>query len=174
MNEIKHIDRKEHPPTLVDAHGEAWQIDVARSRALAGENEESDSTVALWIVYAPWAHPFWSYYFIGAIHLRPIPKLPPAKINLPGATHEVIVFALSPDFVPDPVDSKKNRRLSPVNFVGQWIVPDRPNPVDLDRGAREKIDGVVLEIIRGKLSPDTDFRHQWVLRFSASNRRGSY
>lgn len=170
-DKLKHVDRNIHPPEIVGAHGAAWRVDLARSRAAAGCDEDRDTTVAMWIVFAPWAHAFWSYYLIAAIHLRSMPKLVPAKINLPGATHEVIVFALSPDHVPEVVNSAKNVKLFPANFAGQWVVQERRNPVDLDRAAAEKIEGVVREIVEGRLSPDTDFRREWIRRFSDSNVR---
>lgn len=166
---IEHIDRKATPPTLKAPNGEAWEIDLPRARALANETEETDSTVALWVVFAPWAHAFWAYYLVGAIHLRPSATLPQPKIFLPGATHEVIVYALDPEVVPDVVNTSKLRKLRPVNFAGQWRAGARPNPVDLDRAAAEKIKFHVGEILVGDLSPDTDFRRQWVERFSNSN-----
>lgn len=166
---IQHVDRQQFPPTIVGAHGEAWEINLERSRSF--HPNDPDTTVALWLVYAPWAHSLWAYYLIGAIHLRGTPGLKPAKVNLPGATHEAIVFALVPDAVPDTVDSSKNRKLSPVNFAGQWIVRERPNPVDLDRAAAAKIRVTVDEILAGILSPDTDFLREWIKRFSNSNVR---
>ena len=168
---IEHIDRKANPPTLKTSTGEAWEIDLPRARALANETDETDSTVAFWVVFAPWAHSLWAYYLVGAIHLRPSLRLPQPKILLPGATHEVIVYALTPDVVPNVVDTSKLEKLRPVNFAGQWRVTARPNPVDLDRAAAEKIKFHVGEILAGVLSPDTDFRRQWVERFSNSNIR---
>lgn len=143
---IQHIDRQAFPPTITGAHGEAWQVNLDQARARAGETDDSDSTVAMWIVFAPWAHAFWSYYLIGAIHLRPSKALPIPKIMLPGATHEVLVFALDPEAVPD--------------------------TVDLDNGAAAKIRVTVEEILAGVLSPDSDYVHAWVKRFSASNLKG--
>lgn len=166
---IQHIDRADFPPTIIGAHGEAWEIDLLTSRALCGETDETDTTVALWVVFAPWAHAYWSYYLIGAIHLRPMAKLKAPTIFLPGATHEIMIFALDPETVPDVVNSSKLRKLRPINFAGQWIVRERPNPVDLDRGAAAKVRVTVDEILAGVLSPDTDFRSEWVKRFSGSN-----
>lgn len=169
---IEHIDRKAFPPTLTGAHGEAWEIDVPKARALAGDTEDSDSTVAMWIVFAPWAHAFWSYYLIGAINLRPSKALPAPKIYAPGFTHEILVYALDPTAVPDTVDTSKIRKLRPVNFAGQWRVEVRPNPVDQDRAAAAKIRVTVEEILAGVLSPDSDFIDDWIKRFSSSNVRG--
>jgi len=167
---IAHIDRAKNPPTLIGEHGAAWEVDLPRARQLAGETEQSDATVAMWIVFAPWAHPLWAYYAIGAIHLRPHPARKPAKIyNDPRVTHEVVVFALDPLTVPETVNTAKLVKMTPVNFAGQWVVAERPNPVDLDRGAAAKVRATVEEILAGVLSPDTDFIREWVKRFSDSN-----
>lgn len=164
---IHHIDREKNPPTLVGPGGCAWEIDRVAARAAAGWTEERDATVAGWVVFAPLSHPFWPYHLVGAIHLRPLPgEKSPAKIYLPGATHEVIVHAIDPTVVPSLVNP---RTLRPTNFIGQWIVRERRNPVDLDRVAAAKIRGCVEEILAGQLSPDTDDREQWILRFSDSN-----
>lgn len=169
---IEHIDRKAFPPTLTGAHGEAWEVDLPKSRAVTGDSEDSDATVALWIVFAPWAHAFWSYYLIGASHLRLCKALPAPKVYAPGLTHEVLVFALDPETVPDTLDMRRNRKLDPINFAGQWRVQVRPNPVDLDRAAAAKVRVTVEEILAGVLSPDSDFLHDWIKRFSASNVKG--
>ncbi len=88
--------------------------------------------------------------------------MPPAKIMLPGATHEMFLFALDPDHVPE-ID-KRLHLLTPANFGGQWIAGS-------DNAAVEYIKSIVSEVCDGALSPDTDFRSMWVERFSDSNMR---
>jgi hypothetical protein len=157
---LQHIDREKNPPTLATLSGAAWLLD---EEALAQKHGPS-AVVRAWIFFAPWAHPLWSYYTIGGLHLRPQPPLPPPKIAIAGATHEVYVAAMNPEEIPDLfLDSRQ--LLHPFNFVAQWKVPERPNPVDLDRGARAKIDKTVQEILAGELNPDTDGRRGWIERF---------
>lgn len=165
---IQHVDRSKYPPNLTGEHGAAWEVDLAAARRAMEWPEESDPTICAFVVFAPWAHLAWAYYLIGAIHLRPLPNLKPAKINLPGATHEIIVEALHPETAPNP-DAGKFERLHPPNFIGQWVAQARRNPVDLDRAAAAKVRGAVEEILAGKLSPDSDFIREWVKRFSDSN-----
>jgi hypothetical protein len=170
-HESKHIDRKVFPPTLASPHGASWEINLDRARAEKGIAGDQDATVAMHVVFAPWAHPCWAYYQIAILHLRRLPGMKAPTIFLPGATHEVFLYALDPETVPDVVDIAELRRLGPINFAGQWIVNERPNPVDLDRAAEAKLRFTVWEIINGHLSPDTDFRREWIKRFSDSNLR---
>lgn len=147
-------------PDMVDAHGRAWRLDLATIAAKRPNGPPPELTVAGWIVHAPWAHPVWHSYLVAAISLRKIDGWPAAKINLDGATHEVLVLALDPD-VPLAIDQNP-RPLMPANFMGQFIEPD-------DAAAAARIERTVADICRGALSPDTDFVRHWIHRFSASN-----
>jgi hypothetical protein len=149
-------------PTLAGAHGSAWLIDRDTAMQRLGRQGDPRCSVSLksWVVQAPWAHPLWSCYAVLCVALRDVPGVPAAKINLPGATHEVLLYALDPDHTPA-VDEKP-RPLIPVNFAGQFIEPS-------DEAADARIERAVQDVIDGKLNPDTDFRSQWVERFSASN-----
>jgi hypothetical protein len=160
MPEIQHIDQAKFPPTLKTDHGAAWELDDT--------TETGTARVASWVVFCPWAHPFWSYYLIAAVHLRKQNGVPDGKVLLPGATHEVFVMALDPQKVPDVLLPARSA-LSPMNFAGQWIAAARLNPVDQDKAAARDIRKCVDDILAGTLSPDTDFRRQWVERFSGSN-----
>lgn len=149
-------------PTIRGRAGNAWLIDLKAATRRRGIENDPRATVTLpcWIVAAAWAHPLWSHYAVLGIALRDVPGVPKAKINLQGATHEVMVYALDPDFRPA-VDEMPHY-LTPVNFVGQFVAAD-------DQSAAERIRQAVQEVADGTLSPDTDFRRQWVQRFSASN-----
>jgi hypothetical protein len=142
-------------------YGKAWRINLQKARAHLGVQKGDDGAVCSWVVEAPWAHPFWCNYWICCINLRPCTRLKVPLIKLQGATHEVFVFALDPEVVPDLL-KPGNTRLSPMNFAGQWVAGS-----DLD--AEEKIEQTVDLILAGKLSPDTDFLQQWVGLFSGSN-----
>lgn len=150
-------------PDLDGPRGQAWLVRDDETRAMYAKTNRKvppTSTVVWWLIHAPGYHPWWNNYQLSLIHLRPVDGLPPAKINLPGATHEVMLFAMSPDsqfslesfMIP----------LSPANFFGQFIAHD-------DESAAEKIKETVNEILIGSLSPDTDYVREWVKRFSDSN-----
>lgn len=128
----------------------AWPIEFVR---------ETPGAVCFWVVEAPWAHPFWSQYFVTCCHLRHIEGGPAPVLFSPEATHETVVAALDPRVILTP---EKDRRIAgylsslrPLNFVGQFAAED-------DEEARRKIKNAVRLIVRGELSPDTDFRALWV------------
>lgn len=153
---IAHIDRAKYPPESESVYGASW-------RCLPPDNYAGDphATVAFWIVFAPYAHQWWPYYRIALIHLRPTPGLSAATIYKLGATHEIVVEALSPDSAPLPLFERKQVPLLPSNFVGQFVV-QQPNPVDADREAVEIVQRNVDAILRGELNPDSDGIRQWV------------
>jgi hypothetical protein len=161
--QIKHIDQAKTPPTLVGQYGAAWRINCEESFKAYGGDPEAFANISAWIVYAPNSHPFWPYVLISCTHLRGGPKIGEAVIFLPGATHQLSVAALDPREVPDPAG--KLRVIHPMNFAGQFKAAARPNPVDLDRAAAERIEFTVNEILRGELNPDTDGTRQWIARF---------
>lgn len=149
-------------PDLLGRSGKAWAIDLQAAAARTGKESDPRTSVTLpsWVVYAPYAHPIWGYYAILCVALRHVEGVPPAKVMLEGATHEVIVMALDPDFVPA-VDAMP-RYLWPANFCGQFIEPS-------DMAASARVRQAVQDVIDGTLNPDTDFRHMWIKRFSDSN-----
>lgn len=151
-------------PTIMDAHGKAWRLDLDKWSKSGGIRRDAHAGIASWIVEAPFAHPFWHSYIINLIHLRPVAGLSAPQIYLAGATHEIFVNALDP---------AKDRRptvdcvappycLTPCNFAGQFIEPN-------DQSAIERAEEAVRDICRGTLSPDTDFVSQWIARFGAAN-----
>lgn len=145
------------PTTKEGPKGRAWKIALDAWKA---NGEPIGTTICLWIVEVLWAHPAWHSYTLGAVHLRQAEGVPPAKIGLPGATHEVLLHALNPEYTPR-LD-RGSHYLTPANFVGQWVA-------ESDEAAAAKIEGCVDDIIAGRLSPDTDFRGMWIARFSDSN-----
>lgn len=145
-------------PDLTDIMGSAWRADVeklSQGRAHAG--------VASWLVSAPWAHPLWSGYAIECIHLRSVSGLGPPIIHLQGATHEMWIFAIDPDWVLNP--GRRPALLQPVNFAAQFHA-------ESDAAAAAGIEGAIREILQGTLSPDTDYRQQWAARFGSNMLRG--
>jgi hypothetical protein len=154
---------KNTDPTLRGKLGDAWLLDVDTITRRRGMVDDPRRFVSLpsWICSASYAHPAWSHYWITGLALRDHPGVTPAKINLEGATHEVMVYALSPDH-PYTVDDFP-RFLTPANFHGQFIEPS-------DDAAAARVQQAVQDVIDGVLSPDTDFRRYWVQRFSATRR----
>ena len=162
MTENPIIYADDRIPDLIGIAGKAWKQDLEGYRKL--HPEEADGALCGWIVFDPCAHPLWHYYLVCCVFLRAVPGVPPAKINLAGATHEIFVIAFDPDQKRIPLNDPP-RMLTPINFAGQWIS-------ESDEQAIAKVEGAVMEIVRGTLSPDTDFIQQWVQRFSGSNLKG--
>lgn len=159
MEPIIYTDEK--TPDIEGVYGRAWKQDF-ESFKRRNPGLPADSSVCGWIVSAPWAYPLRSCYMIACVSLKDSPGLQPAKVMLPGATHEVFVVALDPEQKRIPLNDSP-KMLRPVNFAGQWVAAS-------DDDARLKIEGCVKEIvIHATLSPDIDFIRQWVDRFSGSN-----
>ncbi|MCX5495773.1 hypothetical protein OSH11_13750 [Kaistia dalseonensis] len=150
-------------PTLEGPCGRAWLVDLAGVRRRL-DQARPDTTVAAWIVEASWAHPVWHSYLVGLVHLRPDPLVLQPILHRPDATHEFWLFALDPDKPRAPQISGEQRAamLFPSNFGAQLACPS-------DAEAMKTIEAAINEIVRGTLSPDTDFRRDWVARFGASN-----
>lgn len=143
-----------HTPDHVAIMGKAWRRDFTELM-----QQGPHASVAGWIIWAPWAHPGWQAYSLDIIHLRPVAGLGDPKIHLPGATHEILLFAIDPDWKLNP--KAVPRWLEPINFASQFMA-------ESDEAARAAGESAMLEIIRGELSPDTDARRQWTQRFGAN------
>lgn len=147
-------------PELKGALGRAWQFDRPAILAKHPSNVPPELTLETWAVHAAYAHPVWHSYMIALISLRELLGAPKPVINLVGATHEIIVYALNPEFPIDLQDQPK--LLTPANFHGQFIA-------ESDAAAELRMRATVQDVIDGKLNPDTDFSRHWIHRFSASN-----
>lgn len=154
-------------PPDIDGMAKVWAVDIDAMRKRHAI--PPDAGIAMWVVEAPWANLAWHSYLITLIHLRQVEGLGAPKINLEGATHEVFVYALNPDGQREPfikgdalIGDHGVTILTPANYVGQFIEPS-------DAAALERVERAVREIAAGHLSPDTDFRFQWIERFGDSN-----
>lgn len=144
------------PPTIETDQARIWQIDLAKfpvASKLAG--------VALWLIEAPWAHPFWHSYSLSLVSMRPGDYLPAPVTYIDGATHEMVLMALDPAVARQPIfDAMSFAPLIPANFAAQMIATDEE--------ATAKAAAAVAMIAKGELSPDSDFLHQWVELFGDS------
>lgn len=153
------------PPTLTGRASKAWEVDCDATRAFHGVAPEEDTTVAIWIIEAPWAHPVWHSYAMVLIHLRPAKGKPPPVIHLPGATHEIWVMALDPEGerlgLIENFDTNRCKYLTPLNFAAQFIMP-------CDAEAKQKAFDAVERVCDGTLSPDTDYVRHWANIFGSN------
>jgi hypothetical protein len=124
------------------------------------------ASVASYLLFCPGAHPLWSYWNLGVVHLRPLPGVRPAIITRPGATHEILMAALDPDTTPDPDDVGEGWPwLRPFDLVEQFQVPG-------DEYARQ-LARLMVEMIMHGNSPDSDYRRSWqnVVQATAAHYR---
>lgn len=140
------------PPTITGASGSAWMAAIT-PELKAGWPAGLDT----WLLHCPAAHPFWSWYVMTACSLRDIPGMRPAQIRTPGATHELLVFAMDPAWLPGPDWCSKgagrwhSRRLTPQNLAWQAAA-------DSDEQWCALIHDLVEAFCSGRVSPDTDHR----------------
>lgn len=162
------MDAVEIAPTLTGPGGKAWELDMPAILRRMGADADRSCAVGCWIVEAPWAHPMWHSYVISVVHLRPMPKLPAPIIHVPGATHEIVVDALDPDYSRTlAITEGKICRMTPTNFAAQFIEPNA-TPELQDAAAKARGLASVEAILAGDLSPDTDFIKMWVARFNGA------
>lgn len=158
----KITDNVTTPPLVTGPHSRAWQCNMAVARKLNGIRAEDDGTLVHWLIEAPWAHPVWHSYSLVLVHLRPMPGNPGDTVfYLDGATHELWLFAVDPKKDRNPMISTgliDHCWMPPMNFGAQFIELD-------DDLAMIRISYAVQAICDGKLSPDTDYTHQWIELF---------
>lgn len=125
----------------------AWKVPLDPTRG-----GKQATTLSGWYVYAPWAHPAWSWYSVSVVHLRDIAGMPPAIKHYGHAEFELGVFAVDPQDVPD-VDRGGAKLLMPPNLIWQF-------DGCTDEDAAQICDKVAAEIVYGA-SPDSDYRKSW-------------
>jgi hypothetical protein len=102
------------------------------------------ATLATWFLHCPGQSPAWDKYLLSAVHLRPIEGVRPAAVNLPGATHEVLLLALVPDAGPTPDDPSTWVPMQPFNLMEQVVMPDDESTVVmLEMAVQAVLDGVL-------------------------------
>lgn len=151
-------------PAIHEGHvGRFWRGNLTQLyKTFPNPNGQPDGTVAYWVIEAPWAHPVWHSYTAVLVHLRDIGL--PTKFYLEGATHEIWLYAMTPD---KPRDGAVRGRVSPLElamtpkqFAAQFIEPN-------DQAAKARVEVALEEVCAGRLSPDSDRHHQleWARRF---------
>ena len=154
-------------PDLAAAAGKAWLADLQPIRDRTGVE---DATLCAWVIEAPWAHPVWHSYCLILVHLRPMPDGRETLFYLKGATHEISLWAMDPERDRNALlsgDEFQGQLLRPANFASQFIADD-------DAAALAKVSAVVMRVVEGRLSPDTDYVRHWANLFGANMlRRGA-
>lgn len=148
-------------PTLTGPGGRAWVITTPKT------TPAHQASIGEYLVNVPGVHPFWSYWWIGAIHLRPIEGTKEPRIDFPGASHEIIFGTLNPSRPLPDISGGENKCyfLTPLDLEYQVILAN-------DEQMAELLTMTVTYITRGN-SPDSDYRAVWqnVLAKSAEHIR---
>jgi hypothetical protein len=131
--------------------GRGWKVPIPAD----GEPAWA-ATLNAWIVNVPGAHPFWSWWQVSVVHLRDLHGVPPAHRRYPEAEYEFMIVAFDPDTPPDPDDRGGDgaKFLTPIDVVEQFHGI-------ADAQAAQLCDGAVAAILRGRASPDQDYRSWW-------------
>lgn len=86
--------------------------------------------VCCYLITAPAYHPVWSQYMLGVVDLKDHDGLPDPKLHFDGATHELMVVALNPDYRQDKASMLHHAKegtlpfLLPVNIAHQFTASD--------------------------------------------------
>lgn len=153
------LDPVEAAPTIHTKLGRGWKLDVKALADVRDIQPGSDLSVAGWLIEAPFAHPLWHSYWLVVVSLAPSPFNPTEPIiHLPGATHELWLYALDPKQPRQDIFRKGIPGvLFPMNFAAQLI--------DTNAGVMDRLREAVVDILEGRLSPDTDWIQVWATRF---------
>lgn len=168
LESVPIIDPITTKPIIEGAHGKAWKCDTNAGLMKMRINPADDSCLVHWVIEAPWAHPAWHSYSLLCIHLRPLAGKPPAVVHFPDATHELWLFAIDPN-------KDRNKLLKTGEVIGHWLQPINfaAQFIEItDEEAEKRIEASVRQIVAGTLSPDTDFRTDWVRLWGDNMVRG--
>jgi hypothetical protein len=133
----------------------AWKLTWDRNHPKWRKDYEA--TLAMWLINARGYHPFWSWWTVSAVHLRPIEGVKLAHKQYPHAEYEIMIFAIDPrnGYVPDPDKALDGYPfLQPVDLVHQFHGISDSEVVNL-------VQRCIWAIRDGFMSPDQDFSHQW-------------
>ncbi len=137
---------------------------------------EAPASLATYLLHCPGAHFAWSYWWLGLVHLRELPGIPPAKLHFPEATHELMWAAINPEECPAPdPDAPPWPYLQPFDLIEQFQVQSDQHAAQIAYAVvRAIVFGYPVEItvagatLRGRASPDQDFRGVWAKTIQAT------
>lgn len=147
-------------PTYSGLVAKAWLCEYELPAVMdATDRAAFEATLRQYIIHAPGAHPFWSWYYMAGISLRDIPGAEPAKRHFEGATHELMVMSLDPDKEAPRPNGKfgEHGTLAPLDPPDHVIQTMFVN----DEQFGEIVDLFAKAVVNGGLSPDSDWRERW-------------
>lgn len=138
-------------PDKVGPYGRAWLLKRQEEASLA-----QTACLASWLVNRREAHLLWQWWLVSVVHLRDIPGVPSANKRYPEAEYEFLIYAINPEFCPDPVpdDPAGYPHLIPFDVIEQFHGIT-------DQDVTRLCEGAVYAILAGQVSPDQDYRSIW-------------
>lgn len=129
---------------------QAWKMEMGEDH-----RKEQEATIAGYVIRGPY-HPFWKWWMISVVHLRPLDGVPPAKKHYPEAEYEFMIMSIDPE-KPEPDPDKPFPQdvgyLTPADCVVQFDGVT-------DEQAAEVCEAAAKTIANG-MSCDSDFRSWW-------------
>lgn len=149
-------------PDLERGPVKAWKVRMPAVEDLP--RPDMQGTIRCWLVTGPF-HPFWSWWMVCVIHLRPIEGVPDSTKHYSEAEYEFQIVSINPDQGAPDVDAveaggfwgkdaTKALFLTPADACIQFHGVN-------DLQAANICDDAVGAIIKGAISPDSDFRRAW-------------
>lgn len=132
-----------HPLALPGAQGVAIP-------AVPGDTDRPHALCGSFLIWSPDAHPSWRHYWLSSVHLRPLPGDPTPLRALPGATHELALFAVDPGSPFEAVEILGGIAvahavaLQPANLVAQYAALG-------DQAARDFTGQVARALVAGRI-----------------------
>lgn len=123
-----------------------------------------DAGIDQWVINGPY-HPAWSWWYVAAVHLRPVEGAPLPKKQFPDAEYELSIWSLKD--APNLDDLAQGRITEQGRLT--WLWP--PDFVQQFSGAtddevRDIVSSVVQLIVDGQ-SCDSDYRYWWAETLAA-------
>jgi hypothetical protein len=149
-------------PDLESTYATAWHLPLPPPGKRG--NPSWDAGLASWFVFAPEYHPFWHWYLLSVIHLRPLQDCShPVCRSYPEAAYELLVLALDPDVEPDVEDFAKAEHgiLMPPNLAYQFHLTDPDAAIQSEEPADSHAVTLLALFVKaacGGMSLDTDAR----------------
>ena len=133
----------------------------ARKLKLHDGNQRSKFGIASWLLFAPHAHPLWSYHTLDIVHLRTLPDEPAPVLRFRDATHELLVISLNPEDQPYTIEEVQHKydTNQGLHFL---TPPDVSEQLECsDDEARKLAAYAARACCHGILLPDSDGRSGW-------------
>lgn len=145
----------------LDLHVRVWRIaNDEKTKTEPGH----EAGIGTWVVNGPF-HPFWKWWMLGVVHLRPIEGMDEPAKQYPEAEYELLIVSLNPNRGDPDVDAMERGEDWGDESEGKFLTP--PDLVFhfhgvTDEQARDIGEAAALSIVNGVLSPDSDFRNLWI------------